>query len=98
MVAMFGVMATMHEDIGQYYLNHTASCINGMSGGPVVILDRPDTLAGIVMGARSGGTTSIFLRADCPVIQKAYDHYVLKSSSSFKEQNYNVLNLLRRGS
>jgi hypothetical protein len=76
MLASLGVVSTTSIDKGLYYVHYTASIVNGLSGGPVIALNRPDMLAGIAIGGEVGGVSSILLRTECPVINRAYDYFV----------------------
>lgn len=48
----------------------------GASGGPIVALDYPDELVGLVVGAHVGEEGSFFLDAQAPVVKEAYQHCV----------------------
>lgn len=78
-VASFGTTLCSYgrRDIGQYYYLCLTSTFNGMSGGPVVNMAAPDTLLGIVVGGYIKVPKSLFLRADCAIVQACYRHFVL---------------------
>lgn len=77
-VASFGTtLCSYGKDIGQYYVTCIASTLNGMSGGPVVNMAAPDTLLGIVLNGYKTTPYSLFLRADCAIVQACYRHFVL---------------------
>lgn len=64
-----------------YYGLGTFTSANGMSGGPVVALDDPDKLVGIVVGSLSSASSNAYLRADAPPVLAAYRHFVTDSRS-----------------
>lgn len=72
-VASFGAVTMLWDDFGNYYIPCTASMYAGMSGGPVVSLDKPEELFGIICSSFDGMGENYFIRADCPIIRSAYD-------------------------
>lgn len=46
----------------------------GASGGPIVALDHPEELVGLVVGAHVGDEGSFFLDAQAPAVKEAYQH------------------------
>lgn len=75
-LAAFGSIRRFTSDNGEAYVYTSSSTFKGLSGGPVVGLDDPDTLLGINIGGTAGASSALFLRMDSPLILKVFEIYV----------------------
>lgn len=79
-LAFFGTPYAAGSDAKRRsYVISTMSVLSGCSGGPVVSLDHPGQLIGLMLGSWARTEVSVFLDVQTPIVKEAYQYCLAES-------------------